>query len=246
MKATEYFDDRHDDSSIWYKKIVPRYRRLDSDQLPEGAKVGIEYTTMAVNPLVFLPWIKNELESKGVIFVRKTLASIEQAREITRAKVIVHASGLGAFHLAKDRNVEAIRGQTMFIDTDFDELQMHQGSHYTYVIPRMFTQGAIIGGVAQHGAQDSHVDESLRPDILKRVKALTKGRLDSITLEKNARKDIVGFRPGRKGGFRLEVEGDTVHAYGFGHVGYIVSYGVAGKVRDLVDSVVKRASRSRL
>lgn len=58
----------------------------------------------------------------------------------------------------------------------------------------------------------------------------------------------MAFRPGRNGGYRLEVEGDTVHAYGFGGLGYIFSYGAAMKVRELVDWVVHgdSALRSRL
>ena len=201
---------------------------------------------MAINPLVFLPWVKKELEAKGVRFIRRTLSSIEEAKRITKSHIIVHASGLGAFHLANDKDVEGIRGQTMFVETDFKGLRINQGSHYTYVIPRMFSGGAIIGGVTQSGVQEREVDEKLRPDILKRVKALTKGDLDSITLDRDVRKDIVAFRPGRKGGFRLETEANIVHAYGFGGLGYIFSYGVAGKVRELVDDVVKNVTRSRL
>ncbi|KAJ5371412.1 nucleotide-binding domain-containing protein [Penicillium cataractarum] len=247
LKATEYYDDREDDSSIWYKTVVPRYRRILDNELPKGAKVGFTYTSMTVNPTFFLPWIKKILEGRGVRFIRKTLSSIEEARKITGSRVIVHASGLGAFSLAGDKDVEAIRGQTMFIKTDFDQLMMHQGSHYTYVIPRMFTNGAIIGGVSQPGNSDRSVDEDLRSDILRRVKTLTNGALDQASLE-DVQKDIVAFRPGRKGGYRLEAEGETVHAYGFGSLGYIFSYGVALKVRELVESLVKedRGKMSRL
>ncbi|PLB53354.1 nucleotide-binding domain-containing protein [Aspergillus steynii IBT 23096] len=248
LKVTEYYDDRDDDSTIWYKTIVPHYRRISTDQLPEGAKIGFTYTSMTINPTFLLPWLKQKLEARGVKFIRKTLASIEEARAITGSKIVVHASGLGAFTLAGDKDVEAIRGQTMFTETDYAESKMHQGSHYTYVIPRMFTKGAIIGGVSQPGNLDRSVDETLRPDILRRVKKLTNGELDPLTLENNVQKDIVAFRPGRKGGYRLEVEGDTVHAYGFAGLGYIFSYGVATKVRELVDSIGKRdaGQRSRL
>ncbi|KAJ6172602.1 hypothetical protein N7470_001669 [Penicillium chermesinum] len=153
---------------------------------------------MSINPTAFLPWIKKELEAKGVVFIRKTLTSIDEAKGITRAQIIVHASGLGAFQLANDKAVEAVRGQTMLVDTDFDELQMNQGSHFTYVIPRMFTQGAIIGGVSQPGAQGREVDVRLRSDILNRVRKLTKGKLDQVSLEKDLQRDIVAFRPGRR------------------------------------------------
>ncbi|PYI27230.1 nucleotide-binding domain-containing protein [Aspergillus indologenus CBS 114.80] len=249
IKATEHYDDREDDSSIWYKTIVPRYRRIPKEKLPDGVKLGFTYTSMTINPAYLLPWIQKQLQARGVIFIRKTLSSIAEAKNITGAKIIVHASGLGAYTLAGDKNVEAIRGQTMFVKTDFvEELMMHQGSHYTYVIPRMFTNGAIIGGVSQPGNLERNVDRDLRADILQRVNTMTNGGLAAVDLEKDVQKDIVAFRPGRKGGFRLEAEGDVVHAYGFAGLGYIFSYGVAMKVRELVDSIVKQdgAPRSRL
>lgn len=69
-----------------------------------------------------------------------------------------------------------------------------------------------------------------------------------MTLERSVQKDIVAFRPGRKGGYRLEVEGNTDHAYGFAGLGYIFSYGVALRVRELVESLTKGdlTPRSRL
>ncbi|RAH65914.1 FAD-dependent oxidoreductase [Aspergillus aculeatinus CBS 121060] len=249
IKATEHYDDRDDDSTIWYKTVVPRYRLIPKEKLPDGVKLGFTYTSMTINPAYLLPWIQKQLQARGVTFIRKTLSSIEEAKKITGAKVIVHASGLGAYTLAGDKNVEAIRGQTMFVKTDFvEQLMMHQGSHYTYVIPRMFTNGAIIGGVSQPGNLDRNVDTDLRADILQRVNTMTNGGLLSVDLEKDVQKDIVAFRPGRKGGYRLEVEGDVVHAYGFAGLGYIFSYGVALKVRELVDSIVwqDEVPRSRL
>lgn len=202
---------------------------------------------MTINPHFLLPWIQKQLEARGVRFIRRTLDSIDEARKILNSKLIVNASGLGALTLANDSNVEAVRGQTMFITTDFEELKMHQGSHYTYVIPRMFTNGAIIGGVSQPGSLDRKVDPPTRSDIIRRVQALTNGEIGPID-SKDIQKDIVAFRPGRKGGYRLEPEGQTIHAYGFAGLGYIFSYGVAMKVRELIDAVVQKekASRSRL
>ena len=150
---------------------------------------------------------------------------------------MVNAAGLGASRLAADDQVVPIRGQTMFVETPFNELVMFQGSHYSYVIPRMGSGGVIVGGVSQEGNTDRGVDSSLRGDILRRVKSITKGALDGVDLERDVKKDIVGFRPGRKGGYRLEVDGDVVHAYGLGGLGYTFGFGVARRVREMVESV---------
>lgn len=248
VKATEFYNDRDDDSAVWYKTLVPQYRRISTKDLPKGVKLGFTFKTMTVNPAIFLPWVRKELEARGVRFIRKEVKDLEEARRITGNEVVVHASGLGAFNLAGDNDVIAARGQTMFVETDFDELVMLQGTQYTYIIPRMHTGGAIIGGVSQEGNLDREVDDRLRPDILARVRNLSKERLDSVDLEKSSTKDIVAFRPGRKGGYRLETEGKVVHAYGFGSLGYVYGYGAALKVKELVEYVVKSrdALRSRL
>jgi glycine/D-amino acid oxidase-like deaminating enzyme len=244
VKATEYFDDRDNDASIWYKTLVPKYRKIATRDLPEGSKLGCTYQSMTVNPTIFLPWAKKELEARGVRFIRKTLKSLQEAMQITGCKVIVHASGLGATDLANDKDMIAIRGQTMFVETDFDELAMHQGSHYTYVIPRMYSGGAIMGGVSQPGNLSQEVDAYLRDDILQRTKKLSKGNFDSIDLKRDVKRDIVAFRPGRKGGFRLETEGNIVHAYGFGGLGYVFSYGTALKICEMVNSLAKEKRKT--
>jgi D-amino-acid oxidase len=53
--------------------------------------------------------------------------------------------------------------------------------------------------------------------------------------------DIVGFRPGRKTGLRVEREGDVVHAYGASGAGYIFSFGVAEKVREFIEGEGRQA-----
>ncbi|KAL4890053.1 hypothetical protein BDV59DRAFT_101730 [Aspergillus ambiguus] len=245
VKTTEYYDDRADDSSIWYKNLVPQYRRIPYQDLPKGAKMGFRFLSMTVNPARYLPWIMKQLKDSGVRFVRKEVTSFREAMQISGAKIVVNASGLGAFELSNDEEVVAVRGQTMLVQADFDELMMWQGSHYTYVIPRMYTDCVIVGGVSQEGNLDRRVDERLRPDILARVKALTVGSLDSVGLDTHVKKDIVAFRPGRKGGYRLETEGNVVHAYGFGALGYTLSYGAAKRVRDLVESLAQKGGEEK-
>ncbi|KAL4954703.1 hypothetical protein BDW69DRAFT_205024 [Aspergillus filifer] len=231
LKATEYFDDRDDDSSIWYKNIVPGYRRLGEDKLYPNAKIGFSYQT-------------KKLEKRGVRFIQGEIKSFAEANKMAKTDVLVNATGLGAKELAGDDNVVPIRDQTIFMKTDFDEIAIFQGSHYTYVIPRMFSGGVIVGGVSQEGNYDREVDEQLRSEFLQRAKKFDHTRLHTLDLEKDVKRDIVAFRPGRRGGYRLEAEGDVVHAYGFAGLGYVYSYGAALKVRELVESVL--APRSRL
>jgi D-amino-acid oxidase len=248
VDVTEYYDDRDDDSTIWYKRMAPKYRRLSSKDLPANAKIGFKYQSMTVNPAVFLPWIKAVLDKKRVRFIRAEVKSLAEARSILQTKVIVNASGLGAFDLANDDKVVAVRGQTMLVESDSHEMVMFQGSHYTYQIPRMYSGGVIVGGVSQPGNMDQEVDPEVRSDILRRMNLILNDQYQDVDLDKHVMKDLVGFRPSREGGYRLEREDDVIHAYGFNTLGYTYSYGVALKVRDLVRSSTdeKGVVRSKL
>ncbi|KAK0117671.1 hypothetical protein ONS95_012000 [Cadophora gregata] len=229
---TEYLDDETTEADLWYRSLMPDYRVLPISELPSKIKLGAKYTTLAINPLIFLPWLKNKLVARGVKFIRKEVKSIEDARSITKAKVIVNASGVGARVLAGDEAVVPVRGQTMFVKTDFNELVMLEGSEYTYVIPRAGSGGVIMGGI-KSDRLDAEIDVTLKSDILRRVNRLTKGAFDGIDL--NGVTDVLGFRPGRKGGLRVEREGDVIHAYGVEGAGYIYSFGVAEKVIQLFE-----------
>ncbi|KAG9232790.1 hypothetical protein BJ875DRAFT_465865 [Amylocarpus encephaloides] len=229
---TEYFDTKDNDSEVWYKDLVADYHIIPKSDLPSGITFGVKYTTLGMNPQVLLPWLRRKLEKASVEFIRREVASISQARALTGSKLIVNASGVGAQILAHDEAVRPVRGQTMFVKTDFEELAMLEGTEYTYVIPRAGSGGAIIGGI-KSDRLDADVDAGLRGDILRRVNRITNGAFKDVDL--NSVEDIIGFRPGRKGGPRVEREGDVVHAYGVEGAGYIYSFGVAARVKTLLE-----------
>lgn len=200
--------------------------------LPATAKVGFRYTGFTVNPNDFLPWLVARLRSKGVNFIQATVSSLDELRALTRARILVNASGLGARELAKDDDVMGVRGQTMFVKCDYKQVAILQGSEYTYAIPRISAGGVILGGVSQV-SNDTTVDQGLKKDILRRVNRITGNAFGWVDVERDVQ-DIVGFRPGRRGGIRVERDGDVVHAYGGGSLGYVYAFGMASRVRDLI------------
>lgn len=231
-KMTEYRDDQNHDDDIWYKLLMPNYRLMSQSELPSGITLGLQYITLTMNPLLLLPWLREKLDAKGVKFIRAEVKSLDEARAIAKSKVVVNASGVGAKDLAGDNTVGPVRGQTMFVKTNYNELAMMEGSEYTYIIPRAGSDGVIIGGVKSDRV-DAEVDVALKSDILRRVNRISKGAFKDVDL--NAVTDIVGFRPGRKSGIRVEREGNVVHAYGVEGAGYIYSFGVAEAVKELIE-----------
>ncbi|KAK6075962.1 FAD dependent oxidoreductase [Seiridium cupressi] len=243
LKITEYYDDRNTNESIWYKYLFPDFRWLPRSSLPPHAKIGFTYTGMAVDPANLLPWMVKKLKQRDVQFKRYSVESIDMVRTLTGADLVVNASGLGAGELSGDSAVEPIRGQTMFVSIPHersflcDQAFLFQGSEYSYAIPRRSSGGIVLGGVSQHGSVDCKIQAGLRDDIKRRVNAISDdafGWLD-VSPGNVAIKDIVGFRPGRKGGIRVERVRNTVHAYGAGGLGYVYAFGMAARVRDLVE-----------
>ena len=237
VNVTEYFDDRDSGSKVWYEELAPRFKHIPRSKLPAGVRCGYTYTSTAISPDYYLPWLKKELMGRGVRFITTTVQSLAEAQALMKTAIVVNASGLGAKELAHDDQVVPIRGQTMLIKSDFDGIVIRRGSEFTYAIPRMFTGGVIIGGIAEEGSTNVQVDQSLKRDILRRVNHITDDAFKDVDLQ-NVLKDIVGFRPGRTGGVRVEREGNVIHAYGFGGSGYCYSVGVAEKVTSLIKSLL--------
>ncbi|KAL4781949.1 nucleotide-binding domain-containing protein [Aspergillus varians] len=248
VPVTEFFQDpSKSDSQAWYMKVNPFHRHLRSDELPQGVNAGITVTSVAVNPLIYLPYLQKKLERLGTKFIRLTATSFKEVLRATGADILINATGLGAGKLCNDGAVVPIRGQAMFLRdrADWNQILLCQDDAYTYVIPRLGSGGVLFGGIRQDGNETESPDPSLRSDILRRVNRISKGAFADVDLDTDV-EDLVGFRPGRKGGYRLEIDGgrsDLVHAYGFDGVGYVCSVGVGKRVVGLVGQLVGQKAK---
>ncbi|CAG8948564.1 unnamed protein product [Penicillium salamii] len=144
----EIFDDERTDDDLWYKDYMPNFQFLPKDRLPSGAKGGITYTTIVLDPGIFLPWLKRNLESSGVDFKRMTLQSLSDAYHLGH-DILINATGAGPMYLddIQDDNMELLKGQIMIIKSDYKKCFMRDdGKNYTYVIPRLDGK-VILGGI---------------------------------------------------------------------------------------------------
>lgn len=244
VRAEEYWDEaEYDHSGEWYETVFPNFRRLRKHELPPGTSAGSAFTALSVNPEPYLHWIRGSLETKGVRFIRQELLSLEDAAKVVRCGIIVNASGLGAASLAADRDVIGIKGQTMLVSCPVDpkersrtldrEVRIRRGTEYTYVLPRMLSGSVVIGGIEDENSTNAEISTALKEDILRRVNLMTGGWFKDVK-PGMVQRDIVGIRPGRRGGYRIEREGTVVHAYGFGGAGYRYSVGAAEEVLNFV------------
>lgn len=99
-----------------------------------------------------------------------------------------------------------------------------------YLMPRREGE-LIIGGCFQVGNESKYVEDDLCERILGRCRQyLPEFKWDDLEIVRQQ----VGFRPARKGGFRIERTGKIIHCYGVGGSGYQSSWGCADKVAQLV------------
>lgn len=80
---------------------MSQFRVLEPEELkgrPSYCKSGVSYNTIAVNPAIYLPWLKSQLEERSVRFVRDRVVSLDQVAAMTpEGGIIVNATGLGTY-----------------------------------------------------------------------------------------------------------------------------------------------------
>jgi D-amino-acid oxidase len=134
---------------------------LTPEELPEGVKSGMSFTALSINPMIYLPYLQGQLLILGTNFIRRRLNHIREAFElgsITPAAV-VNTTGLSALTLGgvEDKNMYPTRGQLILVSNECNRMYAKSLSKsefskgWTYIIPRAFGGGTVLGGCRQDG-----------------------------------------------------------------------------------------------
>ncbi|KXX82943.1 D-amino-acid oxidase [Madurella mycetomatis] len=266
LKGIEYLESPGpeylalDPSSL---RLPGTFRLLPASQFPD-AKVtwACEYDTWCVNPMVYCSFLLRRFVHRGgqtMVLKRELRSPVEafslplppppaatavpnpansDAKSVPVAvSAVVNASGTG---LVPDPAMTITRGQTCLVAESCDATVTRQcaDGSWAFCVPRGFEGGTIIGGTRELDNWEVEPSEKLRERLLKRF-AETYPRIleGSKTGRLTVLRDIVGRRPTRVGGPRIEGEvlggeagGFVMHAYGLGARGYELSWGVAEEV----------------
>ena len=239
--------------------------------VPREAVFGFSFKTMTFDPVVYLGYLLGRVRAlggrvvrglvetggglEGVVKGMRGLAKQEDDRgEIGAGDgvlAVINCAGLSARHFLPSVEAEKlfpIRGQTVVVKGQARDAYTYvsipgvSDDEMLYVIPRP-GDTTLLGGCKQAGNWDEKVDESLGERIMKRVKeeGLARELLTRADGGFEVLRHQVGFRPGRKGGPRVEVEKEkvcsvwVVHSYGHGSGGFQASIGCAERVVELVE-----------
>jgi hypothetical protein len=241
---------------------LPGFRLLDASEFPADGKVtwGCEYDTWCVNPMVYCAFLLRRFVHRGGRVLQRELRRPEEAFSLLAAEeeeeeeepgrrlggkkivAVVNASGTG---LVPDPAMTITRGQTCLVAEECDATVTRQNADgsWTFCVPRGFEGGTIIGGTKELNDWNPKPSVEVRERLLKRF-AETYPKILGGKGELTVMRDIVGRRPTRTGGPRVEGEvvpgaGFVMHAYGLGGRGYELSWGVAEAVVEGVERHVK-------
>lgn len=114
-------------------------------------------TTVSINTQIYLPYLQSQLLALGTTFIRRHLSHIREAFHILSPppSAVVNATGLLACRLGgvEDKRVYPTRGQTILVRNECSKMYFRSaqrmGEEPTYVIPRAFGGGTILGGCRQ-------------------------------------------------------------------------------------------------
>jgi len=258
-------------------EVMPDFKLAPPESYPLPIiKAGLQFTTVTIDTPNYLSWLYETFTSTGGEYIRASVQHIQQIIDgafvpgpPAPPDAIVVCAGIGARTLGgvEDRDVHAIRGQTVLIRAPwvkFGKTASSLDGRWTYVIPRR-SGNVILGGTKATDDWYPHPRPETTEEILQRVLEIApeiappqivaqrKPTIDDIRpliIEEGC-----GLRPGRIGGIRLEsvtlsgangASVPVVFNYGHGGYGYQSSWGSVTLALELLEDAWKGNYRAVL
>ncbi|TVY64572.1 D-amino-acid oxidase [Fusarium oxysporum f. sp. cubense] len=245
--APEYVDVTKDVSQSAYAHLESSFELFSGSELSamsDSLQLGFRYRTYSLNSPLYASFLQRRFQNRGGRVRQYTLASLEEVFSIEASvSVVINCSGMGF----GDPKAFPIRGQTCLVRNPISKTVTRQNSDgsWSFAIPRPLEGGTIIGGTKEPHNWNPYPSAETRQTLLNNAAKWfpfdSEGYLSSNTRDSDrfdVVRDIVGRRPAREGGLRLELErlkpGVVVHAYGVGGRGLELSWGIADEVVTLL------------
>ncbi|KAK5056205.1 hypothetical protein LTR84_012758 [Exophiala bonariae] len=206
---------------------------LDKNEFPNdmGITFGSKYRTWSLNSPVYCTFLLRKFRLRGGKTLKATLTTAEEAfSRGDYVDTVVNCSGFGF----GDPEAFPVRVSN---PCDRTITQQNPDGTWTFIIPRPLDGGTVIGGTRE----PHDWTETARPETRAKVLEMAAKMYPPILGpggKFNVIRDIVGRRPARVSGLRLETEflkghfrgKRIIHAYGAEGHGYGLSWGVAREV----------------
>ncbi|PFH58453.1 hypothetical protein XA68_13681 [Ophiocordyceps unilateralis] len=221
-----------DSSTFEQESGLRGYGQIAGCELPEGVALGFRYETFCINPSVYCEHLLRKFLLRGGKAKTRHLSSEwDPYSALDQVVLVINASGFGF----GDPQCFPTRGQTVLTDLSvaYTITRQHRDGTKSFLVPRSFCGGTVVGGTTEVRDWRDAPDAATRDRLLASGLAMagSHGQVKVVG-------DIVGRRPTRTDGLRLDVEERSrtervIHAYGAGGRGYEMSWGVANEVTQL-------------
>ncbi|KAG0684139.1 hypothetical protein C6P40_003117 [Pichia californica] len=237
------------------KKIIG-FRELNPSEYDTSLfAYAYEYNGMVIRTGYYMTYLINEMwkmsgdvetSTSRFSMRRATIKSLSEAytyHQHGRAEIVINCTGLLAKNLLDIESEEKeklypVRGVVFVAENTtgmktlsvVDIYDPEYPEEKLYFMPRREGE-LIMGGVFQVNNDTKDIDPTFIHRLLSRCKKyLSQHNWENIKIIRTQ----FGYRPFRKGGYRIERKGNIVHVYGFGAGGFQSSWGAAAKSVELV------------
>jgi len=227
MRPTRMIVRHRPSGPPWWAPAVPDFAQAGHGEW--------RFTVPAVEMVPYLDHLVARFRDAGGTVERRRVESLGED-----GGTVVNATGLAARELADDPRVFPVRGQVVVVDNPGLTTSIRDEDHpdgAVYIHPR--SDDVVLGGTFDEGDDDTAVRPETAEAILRRTAAV-EPRLHGATV----RRHLVGLRPARRGGPRVERDGTIIHAYGHGGAGMTLSWGCAEEVARLAGHTPSEATRT--
>ncbi|OWA53173.1 D-aspartate oxidase [Hypsibius exemplaris] len=222
-----------------YRDFVPNYRQLSGRELDDAGgpwRYGCYHSTVLVEPLIHMRYLRREFEKRGGCIQRLTVEDLSVLHGQFGA--VVNCSGLGARRLVGDDSMAPVRGQLLRVRAPWLK-EFYMGENTTYVYPN--SESVVLGGTRESGEWDVTPSKAVSDSIMARCSKMIPAIQDAEIISAS-----VGLRPWRPT-VRLEteilqLEGDktlpVIHNYGHAGNGISLSWGCGVHAAALTQEVL--------
>ena len=137
---------------------------------------GFAYSTLLVEPPIFLARLQKDLVTAGILFIKKEFLHIAEVTALEE-NLIVNCTGLGARDIWQDNLVKPVKGQLVILPPQ-PRLQYLYSGH-GYLFPRQ--DGVVVGGSEETHFVDDKPDVQMCKTILARVRSVFEDDAHALT-----------------------------------------------------------------
>ena len=174
-----------------------QWRSLSDTECPAAYSRGVSFTSVCINPQVYLSYIQSQCVKAGVTFRRVSISHIAEASKYfirkqndtlaphvktETADMIVNCTGLSSYKLGgvEDKKLYPIRGQIVLVQEEIDymvacaviDTEHSKSDELCYIMSRAAGGGSVLGGSYQPGNWNGNVDLEMSERILRRAASI--------------------------------------------------------------------------